>query len=415
MENNRTDLMDKNNQYCDEMFINVRLLGDIAPLNTLTVIKNTIDFSFSNLILYNLETPLIIDCIPKNKAGPNISGNIDILRQFLDERFIANLSNNHIMDYGIDGLELTIKELSKYKLMYFGAGFNQSKSRNPLIIKTDVLSLGIIGTCEKQFGIATPWNAGVASYGPWIYSCIKRLKQNSDIIIISIHGASEMSPWPSPGWQELLRSFIDAGASIVHGHHSHIPQGFEEYNRGLIFYGLGNFLVDPNVWKERANTLWSIIPDIKLAEKGIESYQIKYSVLEANQNEVTVRESNEEEYSKFNTYISCANLPLNDERLLNSLWQEHSVRMFNGYYSKWLGINDNKEKALLNKLKSFMKSKSITNQQKLLLYHLFACESHRSSIETALGVMSGEIDDLRTEETRDLVNRMMPWSKEFAD
>ena len=40
--------------------------------------------------------------------------------------------------------------------------------------------------------------------------------------------------------------FVDSGANIVVGHHTHCYSGYEEYNKGLIFYSLGNFLFD---WK----------------------------------------------------------------------------------------------------------------------------------------------------------------------
>jgi hypothetical protein len=58
-------------------------------------------------------------------------------------------------------------------------------------------------------------------------------------------------------------------------------------------------------------------------------------------------------------------------------------------------------------------SKAPSRQDLLLLYHLFACESHKDAISTALGVMSGELEDYRTNETTHLVDEMMPWSKEI--
>ena len=46
-----------------------------------------------------------------------------------------------------------------------------------------------------------------------------------------------------------------------------------------------------------------------------------------------------------------------------------------------------------------------------LWYHMIACESHRQMLGTALGILAGEIGDLRTDETRQLVDEMMPWSR----
>jgi hypothetical protein len=44
----------------------------------------------------------------------------------------------------------------------------------------------------------------------------------------------------------------------------------------------------------------------------------------------------------------------------------------------------------------------------LLWYHLFACDSHNDAIATALGVLGGSLDDLRTPETVRMVDEMMP-------
>ncbi len=252
--------------------------------------------------------------------------------------------------------------------------------------------------------------------GPWIYKVINELKSKVDIIIISIHGASEMSPWPSPQWQDLLRSFIDAGATIVHGHHSHVPQGFEEYRNGLIFYGLGNFLVDPDTWKPSKNTLWSVVPEIQVSKKGIEKWDLNTAVIEKNTNGVVVRKSNNQEFLLHKEYLSEVNLPLNDRELLTGLWQEASIRLYYRYYVDWLGFEQERDrlslagiihltKAAISKI---LRHKNRDNTQFLLKYHLFACESHRDAIATALGVLGGELDDLRTKTTREIADRMMP-------
>ena len=46
----------------------------------------------------------------------------------------------------------------------------------------------------------------------------------------------------------------------------------------------------------------------------------------------------------------------------------------------------------------------------LLWYHMVACESHRQMLATALGVLCGEIRDLRTDESCLLADEMLPWS-----
>ena len=406
------------------MTINIILLGDICSCKNSKFNINT----DASLLLFNLETPIIKEeASAIKKAGPHLFSKELVLPVVNTESpLVANLANNHIMDYGDEGLKNTLAECSKKNVFVIGAGENLEQARLPIIIEVNSKKIGIIGCCETQFGISTPWKSGVASIGPGIYSAIRDLKDKVDVIIISIHGASEMSPWPSPGWQDLLRSFIDAGADMVHGHHSHVPQGYEEYNDGLIFYGLGNFVVDPKIWKDQPNTLWSIVPKINVASEKLK-YLITTSIIsEDNDNSILVTCSNSEEFGKHKKYLEICNKPLNDKKLLTALWQEVSIRMYYLHYANYLNFPEGNQEwetlGIRNRLKSFLvgiregiegkkylATKS-TQSELLLWYVLFACESHRNSIATALGVLSGELDDMRTYETRALADEMMPWS-----
>jgi poly-gamma-glutamate synthesis protein (capsule biosynthesis protein) len=396
------------------------LLGDIVSCKNSKFNIN----ADASLLLFNLETPIIKEgYLPSKKAGPNLSSEELVLPVVNSgSTTVANLANNHIMDYGHKGLKDTLTECGKKKVLVIGAGENLEKARLPIIIEVDSKKIGIIGCCETQFGISTPWKPGVASLGPWLYSTIKNIKYEVDIIIISIHGASEMSLWPSTEWQELLRSFIDAGSDIVHGHHSHVPQGFEEYNDGLIFYGLGNFVVDPKIWKDQ-HTLWSIVPEINVANEKLK-YQINTSVISEDDNSIFVRKGTAEEFEKHKKYLEICNKPLNDKKLLTALWQEVSVRMYYLHYAKYMNFPEGNREwqklSIRKRVKSFLvgmregiKGKrhflaKSTQDELLLWYHLFACESHKDSIATALGVLGGELEDLRSEDTKILVDEMMP-------
>ena len=48
---------------------------------------------------------------------------------------------------------------------------------------------------------------------------------------------------------------------------THVPQAWEKYKNGYIFYGLGNFCVDPDEWKEHKNNIWSLRIDIFFRKK----------------------------------------------------------------------------------------------------------------------------------------------------
>ena len=327
------------------------------------------------------------------------------------------------MDFGEEGLNDTIDFCQG--MNYIGAGSDLNSAKAPLFIKKNDIKIGILARCETQFGIASSERAGVAFIDSTLYQSIQALKLECDFIIVSIHGSVEMCPWPSPKWQDYLRSLIDVGANVVHGHHSHIPQGYEKYKDGFIFYGLGNFLVEPKSWSHYSNTLWSITPVIQFNKQGC-SCLIKTAVIKEENQKIFVTSSKPEEYDQHLCYLKKCNAPLYDRNYLEGLWQESSIRMYNLWYSKWLGFTA-KDKKVIVKLKKLMRNRlsklkgKILNldssnskdiNQLLLWYHLFACESHKEVISTGLGVISGEVDDLRTNEISLIVDEMMPWSVE---
>lgn len=365
----------------------------------------------------NLETPLVSDTFNiRPKSGPTLRGSpllLNHLRNYLSP-ITFNLANNHIMDFGECGLRNTIDLCRKSEICTFGAGLNLNQAQAPLIMNIDGYKIAFVGCCETQFGTANVNRAGVNPVNSRINKMIRDLSQIVDIVIVSIHGAAEMCPWPSPSWQDLLRSFVDAGAKIVHGHHSHVPQGYECYNGGLIAYGLGNFVVDPKAWKVHANTLWSLTIIADLFDPA-EMFSIYTNIVEDNGNKVSVRHMTDEESKEQAVYLSKCNEALKSRPLLEGLWQEAAVRMFNLWFSDRFGYRmhstcKNRFRVLYRCSRDVICPSNPTKEQLLYWYHLFACESHIDTISTAFGLLSGEHDDFRTAETCKLVDEMMPWS-----
>lgn len=406
------------------MNIKIALVGDIAPTKAH---RYSLNNNLSELLgrahirLGNLEIPIFHGSLQaRKKSGPSLYGN-ENHENIISKFSILSLANNHIMDYGLPGLESTLKICERCYVQTVGAGTNLSIAKSPKIIDIGNKKIAILACCETQFGIATTDRPGVAPFSYSIFKQIRDLKNIADLIIISIHGSLEMIPWPSPKWQELLRSFINEGATIVHGHHSHVPQGYEMYKNGLIFYGLGNFLVDPRRWKRTKNTLWSILPIVNIYENNV-TVEIESVVVKKVNNRIEVCLSSEGEKERHIKYLDKVNTAIKDICLLNGIYQEISIRIFNGYYRNILGITNasncltvrgkieyclkDMKKALsrFNKVKSF---NEITQKETLPLWLMFACESHRYVISTALGIINGEISDRRTNQTRLLVDEMI--------
>lgn len=395
------------------------LAGDWAPCS------KTVDFNIDvpTCLLANLEAPFLNrsqDFVARAKAGPHLWTNH---LPVANCNFVFSLANNHIMDYGLEGLRSTTTQLGRRGFQWVGAGEDSLTAEMPLILDCSGIRYGILARCESQFGGATQRRPGVAVLDATINSAIARLKAEVDMVIVSVHAASEMCPWPSPKCQQVYRTFIDAGADVVHGHHTHVPQGYEYYNGGVIFYGMGNLCVDPDNWSEYPNALWSIIAEISRTNNNV-TVNINTVSIGQNDCELIIELSSDIQTKRHHCYLQNCNRPLADPDFLMGLWQENAIRTYDLYYANWLrfrepdtqlGIKTHFRqmiKTTLSKIRRTpMNPKRNPSQHSLLLWHvLFACESHRDAIATALGVLGGELEDLRTRETRQLADEMMPWS-----
>lgn len=391
-----------------------RLLGDWAPLS-----RDVSKYNVDDFIFLNIEGPIIKHAKFKeiSKAGPIIKNNSFIKT---NSKGVGILANNHLFDYGFEGYKETLNILKANKWFAVGAGISKKIAHEPLIINIKNTRIGILATCEIQFGLSQINKPGVAGFNTGIYKQIHDLKKKTDLIIISYHGAAEMLPWPSPNRQDLFRSFIDCGADIIYGHHTHIPQGWEKYNNGLIFYGLGNFCVDPINWSWHPNGIWSLAPEISYVNSKIK-FKIKTTIIKDHGKKISVNDANKIEHKRNLSYLKKCNEPLKNRKLLEGLWQEASLQMYDSYYSSWLGYNSSKKLEylknytveLINYLIPKKKNNfSLNKKNKLLLhYHMFACESHKDAISTALGLLCGEINDLRSKKTKKLINKWMIDSK----
>ena len=90
-----------------------------------------------------------------------------------------------------------------------------------------------------------------ADTGPGVFRCydptdlinlISELKADNDYVIPIIHFGKENSHQLEEEQVSSAKAYIDAGASLVVGHHAHTLQGVEIYNDKPIIYNLGNFL-----------------------------------------------------------------------------------------------------------------------------------------------------------------------------
>ena len=158
---------------------------------------------------------------------------------------VANLANNHSLDYGYSGLDDTLAALSQQRIATVGAGSNSEQARRAVLTSVGDTSIGFLAysnTYPREFW-ATKNRPGTAfGHASHVRADVAALKtQGVDIVLVSFHWGREGTTKLRSYQPLLARAAIDAGADVVVGHHPHILQAIERYKHGVIFYSLGNF------------------------------------------------------------------------------------------------------------------------------------------------------------------------------
>lgn len=184
------------------------------------------------------------------------------------------LANDHIMDYGEEGLADTIAALDRSGIAHCGAGFTAAQAQAPAIEDisgskvaflafTDVVLSGYQAE-ESKPGVAA---AGDASQ---VENAVRNARAVSDYVVVYFHWGETSETATRPAQVDLAHAAIDAGAAAVIGSHPHVLQGLEEYHGGLIAYSMGNFVFNP----PREEGRQSAILQVRLGRGRLEAADI---------------------------------------------------------------------------------------------------------------------------------------------
>ena len=177
------------------------------------------------------------------KRGPNLNQNeitIEVLK-ILNVIGVC-LANNHIMDYGEDGLKDTINILEENNIKHCGAGNNLKEALEPMILQIDEKKVKIFnyGWNVEETVYAQNGKAGCAPrIDKYIFNNITNNKE--EILINIMHWGFEYNLYPLPLDIKLAHKMIDSGVDLIVGHHPHVVQPKELYKNKNIYYSLGNF------------------------------------------------------------------------------------------------------------------------------------------------------------------------------
>jgi poly-gamma-glutamate capsule biosynthesis protein CapA/YwtB (metallophosphatase superfamily) len=208
--------------------------------------------------IINLETSITASMKPEPK-GINYKmnpSNVDCIKAAAVDCCI--LANNHVLDWGVNGLLETLTTLEREAIAVAGAGIDSDQAATPASISIGedrrvlVFGFGAITSGIPYDWAATETRPGVnllpdlsAATAERIGKRILSLRRPGDVVVVSIHWGSNWGYQVDTGQREFAHALIDAGAcDLLHGHSSHHTRGIEVYKDRLILYGCGDFITD---------------------------------------------------------------------------------------------------------------------------------------------------------------------------
>jgi poly-gamma-glutamate synthesis protein (capsule biosynthesis protein) len=203
-------------------------------------------FKDADLAFLNLESPF------SDKGAPPTSGMVFKAPPEAIEGLqlagidVVSTANNHSRDQHEYGLLYTLDWLEKNRIAAVGTGRDEAATRRGAVLTANTVKFGFLGyTYDQRNGNHKEDDGRINGLDiVRLREDIAAIRKISNITIVSMHAGIEYAKAPHPAQQQFARAAIEAGATLVIGHHPHVVQPCEEYHTGVICYSLGNLVFD---------------------------------------------------------------------------------------------------------------------------------------------------------------------------
>jgi capsule synthesis protein PGA_cap len=210
------------------------LLSEVAPL------LRTADVAFGNL-----EFPLTTECGSGAMFAAPVTGATTLKEAGFG---ILHLANNHVGEYGQDGLATTLGAVRGADLVPLGAGDDAAAACQLVVTEIRNLRIGWLGcgrTLLPQAGTGPRyWEFNEQE----LLDAVLSARRKVDLLVVSVHTGLMYMDYPRPEDKVMAERLMNGGANLIIMHHAHVLQGVQITQQGCVCcYNLGNFLYDWSV------------------------------------------------------------------------------------------------------------------------------------------------------------------------
>ncbi|RIK35940.1 MAG: hypothetical protein DCC55_28820 [Chloroflexi bacterium] len=223
-------------------------------------------FAAADITHISNEVPFLDDCVVNNTLNNLILCSHTSYWATLEAvgTDIVGLSGNHVNDFGREGARRSLQFYRDNNIPIYGSGMNIKEACAPLYWEHNGNTFAFVAALA--FGPPGAWatedQPGACYYydhKEMLLESVRQLAQAVDIVAVELQFEESYSPYPLPTQVSEFRQLRAAGAHIVTGVQSHVPQAMEPYGYldqggpGIIVYGLGNLFFD-QMWSWETRT-----------------------------------------------------------------------------------------------------------------------------------------------------------------
>ena len=337
------------------------LLGDVCPTDVTAPFFEACDISalFSDAVsvlqgndfsFVNLECAITQSESKIAKFGPHLKApyeTAEVLQMIGVD--CVGLSNNHVFDFGKEGVADTLSALENSGIAWTGFGSDYSDSRKNYIISQCGEKIALVAVCEHEYSYALGNRMGSRPFDEYdTIEDIRKAKESCDRVIVFYHGGKEFCRYPSPRLHKLCRAMVRNGADVVLCQHSHCIGCYEQYEGGHILYGQGNF----HFVKPSKSEGWGASLAVHYDSK---SNEIEFTPLENTENGIRLATQGDQLLKEFE---------LRNESLKTDLWLQGWRDFCESMKEKYIKVISN----------AF--AEQATQRQNDMFSHYLDCEAH---------------------------------------
>ena len=279
----------------DEYSMMASLINRGGELNTsmgqsLLDLMNSVD-----IMVVNNEFPYTERGTKTENKDYNFRADLDTVK-YLDDMGadVAILANNHVLDYGQEGLNDTLDVLKENGIASVGAGRNIEEASHPIYFIVNDTKIAIVAATQIERldnppTVSATENSG-GTFRCWtgdlIYEKIREAKENADFVIVCVHWGTEKETSPDSYQLAQGPKMAEAGADVIIGDHPHVLQGITYFGDTPCIYSLGNFWFN-------SSTIDTGIVELEIADNELKSFRFIPCLQSGNVTRLTEGEDSE--------------------------------------------------------------------------------------------------------------------------